>query len=415
MVFEDLDRTVDFGERAIQLAESLSETEILVHALTSIGTVLLKAERSEGKEHLERALRLALDAGLDAAAARAFNNLVSVALRLRNYGMAERYIERGIRFAQEHGLDLWSECLRVDAMRFDLDRGHWRQASDAAIQLLADPGCTVWTRQEALVTIGCVRGRYGDPNPREPLEEALVLAESIGEPECIYAVASARAEIAWTDGDPHGVAEASNDALALALEHADSWSAGELACWRWRAGLHDELQPDLVAEPYRLSIAGQWRSAAARWRKIGCPYEATLALADADDEAAMYQALRELDGLGARPAAAIVARRLRERGARGVPRGPRSITRQNPAGLTARELEILKLVAEGLHNAQIADRLIVSNKTVDHHVSAILRKLNARTRGEASAEVIRLGLTASRTDEGDHGTHLAVRNRPIGE
>lgn len=137
------------------------------------------------------------------------------------------------------------------------------------------------------------------------------------------------------EGDPQGVGEATNDALAHALARANAWSAGELACWRWRAGLHDELAAELVAEPYRLSIAGEWRSATERWREIGCPYEAALALADGDDEAALHLALEELNGLAARPAAAIVARRLRERGVRGVPRGPRSTTRQNPAGLTA--------------------------------------------------------------------------------
>ena len=100
--------------------------------------------------------------------------------------------------------------------------------------------------------------------------------------------------------------------------------------------------------------------------------------------------------LALRPAAAIVARRLRERGARGLPRGPRPRTRENPAGLTARELEVLALLVDGLRNAQIAERLVVSEKTVDHHVSAILRKLDVRSRGEAGAEAARLGLARPR-------------------
>jgi DNA-binding NarL/FixJ family response regulator len=125
---------------------------------------------------------------------------------------------------------------------------------------------------------------------------------------------------------------------------------------------------------------------------MGCPYEAALALAGADDDDALRGSLKELQRLGAQPAATIVARRLRERGARGVPRGPRAATRQNPANLTARELDVLALVAEGLRNAQIAERLFLSEKTVGHHVSAILRKLDARTRGEASAQAVRLGL-----------------------
>ena len=101
-----------------------------------------------------------------------------------------------------------------------------------------------------------------------------------------------------------------------------------------------------------------------------------------------------LRALGARPAAAIVARRLRERGVRSVPRGPRARTRENPAGLTARELEVLALLVEGLRNAQIAERLVVSEKTVDHHVSAILRELDVRTRAQAAREATRRKLTA---------------------
>jgi DNA-binding NarL/FixJ family response regulator len=126
--------------------------------------------------------------------------------------------------------------------------------------------------------------------------------------------------------------------------------------------------------------------------RSGCPYEAALALADSDDPAAARTAFDQLQQLGASPAAAIVARRLRQKGVRGVPRGPRASTRENPAGLTAREVEVLGLLSEGLRNAQIAMRLVVSEKTVHHHVSAILRKLDVETRGEAAAKAARLGL-----------------------
>jgi DNA-binding NarL/FixJ family response regulator len=142
----------------------------------------------------------------------------------------------------------------------------------------------------------------------------------------------------------------------------------------------------------RSPAPSHWR-AAERWSELGCPYEAALALAESDDDpGAVRESLDELHRLGARPASALVARRLRRRGVRGLPRGPRPQTRENPAGLTPRELEVLALVAEGLRNAQIAQRLVVSQKTVDHHVSAVLRKLDVHTRGEAGAAAARLGL-----------------------
>ena len=168
-----------------------------------------------------------------------------------------------------------------------------------------------------------------------------------------------------------------------------------LAYWRWRAGLETAV-PVTSDDPYALEMAGKWAQAAESWAKIGCPYEAALALAGAGDEPGLRRALTELQRLGARPAAGIVTRRLRERGVRGVPNGPHRGTQHNPAGLTAREIEVLALIAQGLRNTDVAERLFLSPKTVDHHVSAILRKLDVRTRGEASAEAERLGLTSPR-------------------
>ena len=142
-------------------------------------------------------------------------------------------------------------------------------------------------------------------------------------------------------------------------------------------------------DPVALEIAVEWQKAAESWRALGCPYETALALAESDDHATVLAAVDQLHELGARPAAAIVARRLRDQGVHGIPRGPRPSTRENTAGLTSRELDVLALLADGLRNAKIADRLVVSERTVGHHVSAILRKLDVRTRGEAAAEAMR--------------------------
>jgi DNA-binding CsgD family transcriptional regulator/tetratricopeptide (TPR) repeat protein len=394
MLAGNTDQAVAWGGRAIGLAERLGQTEILIHALNNVGTAEMQASRPTGQPTLERSLALARANGPEEHVARAYTNLASVALDRRDYLLASRYLDEGIRYCTDRDLDTWRLSMLESQAQADFEQGRWTAATGTVEIVLRDPRTAPVSRINALTVLGRVRARRGDPGVWPPLDEALALATGTGEPQRLGPVAAARAEAAWLEGDPAVARAAVEDALDLAERtKGQAWLAGELAFWLWRLGGPDRLPtgiPDGVAEPFALQMTGAWATAADRWRALGCPYEAASALADSDQEPQLRAALTELARLGARPLAAVVARKLRGLGVRGLARGPRPATRANPANLTAREAEVLALVTQGLRNADIARRLFVSPKTVDHHVSAILAKLGVRTRGEAAREAARL-------------------------
>jgi DNA-binding CsgD family transcriptional regulator len=370
---------VRWAGRALELAERLDDAETTVHALVTIGT----CEFDDEGRKLEQALVRALRAGLAEQAGRAYVVLVATAVGARRHGLAARHLQAGLDYCSDQGLERDRRYLLAHRARMELDQGRWGEASEDAAAVLRTPRTSVSPRILALVVLGLVRARRADPGRWAPLEEAWALAVPTGELPRLAPVAAARAEAAWLEGDRDAVAAATDGILPRVLEAKLGWLAGELADWRRRAGLDGEAAA-VASGPYALQLAGEWARAAARWRELGCPYEAALALADADQEEPLRLALEGLQRLGARPAADAVARRLRELGVRRLPRRPRRATAANPAGLTARELEVLALLGADLRNAEIAAHLHISGKTVDHHVSAILAKLGVGSRREAA-------------------------------
>jgi DNA-binding CsgD family transcriptional regulator len=238
----------------------------------------------------------------------------------------------------------------------------------------------------ALTIVALLRARRGDPDHHGPLARAQAIAAPTGELQHLLPVATASAEIAWLEGGANAAAmtgAATDEPMGLARRYGAVPVVSELAARRRRCGI-DEAAPTHSVGLYALELSGDTSAAAAAWMELGCAYEAAVALCSGGAEEDHRRALATFQALDARPAGAIAARLLREAGARGVPRGQRTSTKRNASGLTTREVEVLGMLSDDMSNREIAGRLHLSEKTVDHHVAAILAKLGVSSRRQAT-------------------------------
>ena len=397
MLDHDLEGTLQWGNRAIALAEELGETETLVHALNTVGSARYYAGDDQGHEELTRSLQLALDHGLLDHAGRALANLAYTTMLAMRLDDADRFLATALAFAIEHDLDSRHGYLLATRAALRARQGSWDAAETEISQLLRQPMLSSVTRMMALTTLGQVWARRGSPEAATTLDEALALADRTGKLLRLGPVRAARAEAALLNEDSTRALEEAGAAREPVFRRANRWDRGEFAWLLWQAGDRD-VPIDGLAEPYALQIAGDFAGAAAAWRELGCPYEEACALAESDDPVLVRRAVETFEGLEARPAHMQAMRRLQTLGVHDLPalrRGPRATTRAHPAGLTRREAEVLALVAAGLRNAEIAERLYLTPKTVSHHLSAIYAKLGVETRIEAALAASQLGIVAS--------------------
>jgi|Tabmets5t2r1_1033131.scaffolds.fasta_scaffold01289_3 DNA-binding CsgD family transcriptional regulator/tetratricopeptide (TPR) repeat protein len=373
----DFDGAVGWGERAIALATELGFDTLSIDPTISVG--IAEAIAGRGTARLEHGLELALDQGTDDCVARAYAGLGFAAVRRRDWPEAEHWLNTGIRYAADRDLDGRRLYLLGWRAALAVYQGRWEEAAADASTVLDHPHARL-SRVWALLVLALLRARIGDPGAWPLLEEVAELVRGDA-PQKIVPAALVRAEVAYLEGEiDRALVELGT---IPASELLDRWIAGSLAVWRRRAGGVAE-ETGSIPEPFELELAGEYAAAADWWSAHGCPYDAAMSLAQSDDEAELRRSHEKFLALGAPPGAAIVARRLRELGARGVARGPRAATRRDPSGLTRREREVLELLGEGLTNAEIASRLVISEKTAGHHVSSILGKLGVRSRYDAA-------------------------------
>ncbi len=377
-------------DRALELAERLRLPHLVALSHNYRGSGRLQLGDRGGEAELLGSIDLARSLDNHEFVLRAYYNLVEGLWRLGDLDRAAEHLAATEDYVRDRDFPVYTYMCRARRLRLAGRAGRWDEAAAGLLELVADrePGMI---GRETLPFLARLRVRQGDPDAASLLDQAGEHVRRAAVLEWSVPVGLACIEHAWLTDDP----DAAAPYPTMLLERTDRAGMleqrGELMRYLCRLGLRGETFPG-CPERYAAGIAGDWQEAARLWAEVGDPYERALELMESEQEDPLLEAIGILDGLGARPAADLARRRLRTLGVTRLPSRPSSSTRANPAGLTNRQVEILRLVGTGMSNAEIAGALVVSVRTVDHHVSAILHKLGTSNRREASARIAALGL-----------------------
>ena len=379
------------AQRAVALAEQFDDTELLSEALNTEACADWYLGGEAG-EMLRRALDVAVDGGHESQVGRAFSNLHSFLCSRYRWAEAEDVFAEGLAYWELTDYSTYEACLKGGHIRALEMQGRWDETLLLGREIVtrAREHLSPVNRLNPLQGVGRVLARRGDPEGAEMLGESLALARPLESSDWLTDSLLGALELAWLQGDETTALRHAEEVAGLSAG-IDPDFAGEEALWLARIGVSTAHLE--VPAPYSLAIAGEHRKAAAQFDDLNLPYVAVMVLLDSGQADAMREAVVRLDALGATAVSARARLLMRRQGVAAIPRGSRASTRNDPLGLTSREREVLTLVCDGASNAQIADRLVISAKTVDHHVSAILGKLGVTSRAEAA----RVALAASAT------------------
>jgi ATP/maltotriose-dependent transcriptional regulator MalT len=370
------------AREGVRVAEELGLRRVLPYATAQLGASTFLAGDAAGERLLLHASELAQRAGAHEYVALAYTWLCMGALRNGRPDQVEPWARFGIEYSSQHQLAVGLTTLKTLLHELQLRGGDWATAEEGLSAIVRDPQATGWGHSAANSLLGRLLARRGDEGALELLGRGWRLAIQSEEVERI-----ARAGAAWFEWaalhDDDAAYARGKQAMVVTRVVGNPWLLGELV--RLEAEIDGPNDGDAcIAEPWRSGARGDWEQAAAGFSALGWSFELARELASSGDPDQMVEAVRLQEALGAAKTAAVLRRKLRARGMSNLPRGPARQTRENPLGLTARQAEVLELLTEGLTNAQIAERLVVSIRTVDHHVSAVLTKLGVSSRQEAA-------------------------------
>lgn len=392
---QDLDTARRISGQALRLASEATgeQTDAARRrlAITEAAADLVEGRTSSRLRLLLQA-STALQDSFDEIGTTAYSNLSALDIEHRRLAEAETVLAQSIPVTVARDIPIcyqWQTGMRA---RLHLLRGRWTASAEDAATILeahAAPLAVIWPH----VISGLLALRQGgDPSAIDRhLAEAWEHARALDESPILLAVLAAYAERAWHTGERHPVLDEADAQLARADETpGTSWAIGELLVWLDRLGVRATAQQ--IAEPYRLELEGRHGDASEAWLELGVPFDSALAGLHSTDAETAAAALARLDQLGVEGTAARARAMLLARGISSLPARPRRATRANPSGLTNRQLDVARLVAQGLTNGELAERLYISPKTADHHVSAVLAKLGLASRREIVRSAAELGL-----------------------
>jgi DNA-binding CsgD family transcriptional regulator/tetratricopeptide (TPR) repeat protein len=381
------EQALDWGERALDLATRLGDERTRAHVLVNLGSIRLDVDPEQTVPLLE-AHAFADDVGERHEATRALANLGYALMSWARPEPAVGYAREALEYAERNEVHNLASYVALTLAWLQLRAGEWEEA-ETITRAEREKGAGV-AQLVAGTMLTELAVRRGDPDAAERLAGLVADAVRASEPQRLAPLVELETEWALTTGEPLPLERF--EALLDGLEPDGllGWGAIRVAAWAAVAGIEVELEAP-PATPYAAMLRRDWRAAADAFGEVGWTYDRALLLSLLDDEEALAEALGTARDLGAEPLTRRVSARMRELGLR-VPQGPRRRTRANPAGLTARQLEVLELLAAGLTNAEIAERLVVSPRTAEHHVAAVLTKLGSATRREAARRAAELGL-----------------------
>ena len=385
MVAGELSKGREWAHRALGVGTRVGSEQVRVHALVTLASCDVAADPTNTETI--RAARASADAAQDwHEGVRATGNLGHILLGWGLPREAAPYIDDAVAHAAEHEVRNMQSYAEVTRAWLRLREGEWDEAERVAT-VEAEDGRSVSTLL-ARTVLAELALRRGDPDVDERLRGLDADAERAGDLQRVVPVLELLTERALLNGSRP---PADRIRRVIARSPDEGRSVLRLYATAVLAGV--DVPADGLAEssPYTRVVRRDWAAAADAFGAAGWEYDRAFMLVRVGSAEALREALEIARLLGAEPLARLATRRLRELGAR-VPRGPYGAARENRAGLTARQLEVLQLVVDGRTNAEIAEELVVSLRTAEHHVAAVLAKLGAPSRREVARRAGDLGL-----------------------